>query len=52
MKKNSVSIRETLPRIGAVMGAVRMSAGGANVTDKLEGNSILMHCVVTVYMSM
>lgn len=37
MKKISVSFRETLPKIGVVMGAVRMSAGGAKVEDEQKG---------------
>lgn len=37
MKKISVSFRETLPKIGIVIGAVRMSAGGAKVKDKQKG---------------
>lgn len=45
MRKNSISLRETLPKTGVVKGAIRMSAGGAKVIDKQEGNSILIHCV-------
>lgn len=37
MRKNSISLRETLPMTGIVIRAVRMSAGGAKVIDKREG---------------
>lgn len=52
--KNSISFRETLPKVGAVMGVVRMSAGGAKVRrvkGKHHFQTMCIH-VVSVYMSM